>query len=97
MRNDLIIHIGIIHIGIVSFSLVTVQGALADCRSENAACVRGARSPFDSVACGSMYRSCAAHAARVADSAQQDDRKHNTTVVVKSLSMPSAGGGRKGK
>jgi len=91
MRNGLIISIGI-----MGFSLLDAQSALADCRSENAACVSGARSPFDSVACGSMYRSCAAHAASAAQQ-NANDKKHSTSVVVKSASTPSGGGGRKGK
>ena len=91
MRNELIISIGA-----ASFLLLTVQGVLADCRSENAACVSGARSPFDSVACGSMFRSCAAHAANAAQQ-NANDKKHSTSVIVKSPSMPSGGGGRKGK
>jgi hypothetical protein len=40
--------------------------AFADCRSENASCVKGAVSPFDSVACGSLNRTCAAHKAQAA-------------------------------
>jgi len=94
MRNGLIISIVI-----VSFTLVSGQGAFADCRSENAACVSGARSPFDSVACGSMYRSCAVHAAHAAGAAQQNanDRKHSAAAVAKNPSMPSGGGVHKGK
>jgi hypothetical protein len=45
------------------FALVGAQPAFADCRSENVSCVKGANSPFDSVACGSLYRTCAAHKA----------------------------------
>lgn len=66
---------------IIALSLVTLaafagmQPALADCRSENAACTKGASSPFDSVACGSLYRSCAAHQAITAQ--QQAKQKHD--------------------
>ena len=58
--------------GVIAIWLVTtafyanVSPVHADCRTENAACVKGASSPFDSMACGSLFRSCAANHARAA-------------------------------
>jgi hypothetical protein len=69
-------------------SLVGVAGlrpALADCRSENAACRKGASTPFDSVACGSVYRSCAANQAQAA---QQQARQR---PVNQNPARPSGG------
>lgn len=82
----------IVAAGIASFAtFISIQCAFADCRSENAACVKGANSPFDSVACGSLYRSCAAHAAIAAQ--QQARQKQNTnSTVIRSPSLPLAGG-----
>ncbi len=83
-------------VGIASFAIfISVQCAFADCRSENAACIKGANSPFDSVACGSLYRSCATHAAIAAQ--QQARQKQNTTSAVTKSSPPPLGSGRKGK
>jgi hypothetical protein len=66
-----------------------VQPTLADCRSENAACVKGASSPFDSVACGSLYRTCAAHHAQAAQ--QQANQKHNANMPAQNAPHPSGG------
>jgi hypothetical protein len=68
------------------FALVGAQPAFADCRSENVSCVKGANSPFDSVACGSLYRTCAAHKALAAQ--HQVKQLHNTS---RPATLPSAG------
>jgi hypothetical protein len=39
------------------------EPARADCRTQNAACIKDATSPIDSVACGSLYRTCATNQA----------------------------------
>lgn len=82
----------IVAVGIASCAIfISVQCAFADCRSENAACVKGANSPFDSVACGSLFRSCAANAAVAAQ--QQARQKQNTNnAVIKSSPSPLGGG-----
>jgi hypothetical protein len=49
--------------------------AFADCRSENAACVKGASTPLDSVACGSLFRTCAAHHAQAQANQKQNAAK----------------------
>jgi hypothetical protein len=59
------------------FALTGAQPAFADCRSENVSCVKGANSPFDSVACGSLYRTCAAHKALAAQ--HQVKQLHNSS------------------
>ncbi len=68
------------------FALVGAQPAFADCRSENVSCVKGANSPFDSVACGSLYRTCAAHKALAAQ--HRVKQLHNTS---RPAALPSAG------
>jgi len=68
------------------FALVGAQPAFADCRSENVSCVKGANSPFDSVACGSLYRTCAAHKALAAQ--HQVKQLHNSG---RPATQPSAG------
>jgi hypothetical protein len=79
--------------GLAAF--VGPQSALADCRSENAACMKGATSPFDSVACGSLFRSCAAnHASRAA----QEHAKQMQNANKPALQSPApAGGPRSGR
>jgi hypothetical protein len=84
----------IIAFGLASLAtFVSAQPALADCRSEYAACVTGARSPFDSVACGSLYRSCAAHQAQAAQ--QQPGHKRNAPrPTLQSAPRPASDGRR---
>ena len=90
MRKVLIIALGLA--GLAAFA--GVQPALADCRTENAACVKGASSPFDSVACGSLYRSCAANHARAAQ--EQARQMHNGNKPA-SQNAGSSGGGHSGR
>jgi cytochrome c551/c552 len=81
--------------GIASFAAFAgMQPALADCRAENAACVKGATSPFDSVACGSLYRTCAAHHA---DAAQQQIKQMQNVNKPAVQNPGSAPGGRSGR
>jgi len=68
------------------FAVVGALPAFADCRSENVSCVKGANSPFDSVACGSLYRTCAAHKALAAE--HQVKQLHNSG---RPATQPSAG------
>jgi hypothetical protein len=58
-------------------ALVGALPALADCRSENVSCVKGANSPFDSIACGSLYRSCTAHKAIAAQQHGKQMQQNN--------------------
>lgn len=62
---------------VIAIGLAVLPGSapvFADCRSENAACVGGAKSPFDSVACGSLYRTCAANQAIAAQKQATQNR-----------------------
>jgi len=84
--------LGFIIIGPALASLAAIgaaQPAFADCHSEHAACVKGAGGPLDSVACGSLYRSCAAHQAHAAQ--QQAKQKQNKTPAVQNTPYPSGG------
>ena len=85
MRKVLIIALGLA--GRAAF--VGVQPALADCRTENAACVKGASSPFDTVACGSLFRSCAANHARAA---QEQARREAEEAAAAAAEGQSGGG-----
>jgi len=79
-------------IGLALASLVAVTGvepAFADCHSENVACVKGASGPLDSVACRSMYRSCAAHQALAAQ--QQAKQKQNNAPAMQNTPHSSGG------
>jgi hypothetical protein len=58
------------------FVIASAGPAFADCRSENVSCVKGANSPFDTVACRSLYRSCAVHKALAAQ--QQNKQLRNS-------------------
>jgi hypothetical protein len=74
-----------------SGSLVFV-GALpgfADCRSENVSCVKTANSPFDSVACDSLYRTCAVHKALAAQRQVKQMHNGNRPSGVPSAATPS--------
>jgi hypothetical protein len=64
--------------------------ALADCRTQNAACVKGATSPIDSVACGSLYRTCATNQAITA---QKNARPVQKPVVQPAALPPAPSGG----
>jgi len=66
------------------------QAAFADCRSANAACVKGANSPFDSVACGSLYRTCAANQAIAAQ--QQAKQKQDAGALMQNMVRPGSPG-----
>ena len=85
----------VVALGLVSLSVVAgAQPALADCRSENAACVKGATSPFDSVACGSLFRTCAAnHAIAAQQQATQLQNANKPAIQV----APAAGGAHSGR
>lgn len=74
------------------FALAGAQPAFADCRSENVSCVKGASSPFDSVACGSLYRTCAAHKALAAQ--HQVKQLHNSSRPATSQSAGTHSGRR---
>lgn len=93
MRN-VIFAVGFVGLAALA-ALVSVQPALADCRSENAACVKGASSPFDSVACGSLYRTCAAHHAQAAQ--QQANQKRNANAPATQNAPRPSGGGHSGR
>jgi hypothetical protein len=67
--------------------------AFADCRSENTACVKGVSSPFDSVACGSLFRTCAAHHAQ----AQARQKQNAMKPTMQNPSHGSGGGGHSGR
>jgi hypothetical protein len=81
---------------IIAFGLVSLatfagtQPVSADCRSENTACIKGSKSPFESVACGSLYRTCAANHALAAQ--QQVKQKHNANVPAMQNAPRSSGG-----
>ena len=62
--------------------------AFADCRSENTACIKGANSPFDSVACGSLFRTCATHHAQ----AQARQKQNAMKPAMQNPSHGSSGG-----
>jgi len=70
-------------------ALGAAQAAFADCHSEHAACLKDASGPLESVACGSLHRSCAAHQARAAQ--QQDRHKHNNAPAIQNAPHPSGG------
>jgi hypothetical protein len=86
MRKALILALGLTGLAV----LLSLQPALADCRSENTACVKGASTPFDSVACGSLYRSCAANHARAHEQARQMQNGNKPA-------LQNAGGNRSGR
>jgi hypothetical protein len=67
---------------------VSVPPAVADCRSENAACVKGASGPFDSVACGSLYRTCATH-----EAAQRAKKPNGNVPALQNAARPGGSGG----
>jgi len=73
------------------FIALASMPALADCRSENAACIKGASSPLDSVACGSLFRTCAAHHAQA-----QADQKQNAMRPA-TQNPPQNSGGHSGR
>jgi len=79
-------------LGLASLNALT---ALADCRSENAACVKGAGSLFDSVACGSLYRTCATHQVQAAQQQANQKRKVNAPTTQNTPHPP--GGGHSGR
>ena len=83
MRKVLIIVFGLAVVA-------SVQPAFADCRSENAACVKGSNSPFDSVACGSLYRTCATHHAIAAQQQAKQKQPANTPAMQNAV-RPSGG------
>ena len=83
-------------LGLASLTaLANSQPAIADCRSENAACVKGAGSLFDSVACGSLYRTCAAHQAQAAQQQANQKRKVNAPTTQNTPHPP--GGSHSGR
>ena len=63
----------------------------ADCRTENTACIKGASSPLDSVACGSLFRTCAAHHAQAQANQKQNVMKPTTQ------NPPQNSGGHSGR
>lgn len=77
MRKVLIVAVGIA--GFAAF--VGTAPAFADCRTENAACVKGVSSPFNSVACGSLYRTCAAHQAVAAQQQAKQTQSANKPAL----------------
>jgi len=85
VRKGLIIDLVLVSLGL----LVGIGPVFADCHSEHAACVKGAGGPLDSVACGSLYRSCAAHQAHAAQ--QQAKQKQNKTPAAQNTPYPSGG------
>lgn len=52
----------------------------ANCRSENVACVEGASSPFDSVACSSLLRACATQRALAREQLRRRIKGKNTSM-----------------
>jgi hypothetical protein len=76
-------------------ALANIQPTLADCRSENAACIRGAGSPFDAVACGSLNRTCAAHQAQAAQ--RQANQRRNINTPATQNAPHASGGDRSGR
>jgi hypothetical protein len=72
-----------------------ISPVLADCRTENVACVKGASSPFDSMACGSLYRSCAANHARAAQQQAKQPQSANRPAIQNT--SPSSGGHHSGR
>jgi hypothetical protein len=51
-------------LGLASLAMFAgIKPAASDCRSQNTACIKDATSPIDSVACGSLYRTCATNQA----------------------------------
>ena len=87
---------GVVAICLMAIVLyANVSPVLADCRTENAACVKGASSPFDSMACGSLYRSCSANHARAAQ--QQVKQPQGATRPAIQNTPPSSGGHHSGR
>ena len=68
------------------FALVGAQPAFADSPSEKVSSVKWANTPIDYLACGSLYRTCAAHKALAAQ--HQVKQLHNTS---RPATLPSAG------
>ena len=77
----------VIALGLASSIAFAGSLAFADCRSANAACVKGASSPFDSVACGSLYRTCAANQAIAAQ--QQAKQKYDAGAAMQNMAHPA--------
>ena len=89
----------VLALGLASLSAFAgAQPAVADCRSENAACVKGASSPFDSVACGSLFRTCAAnHAIAAQQQATQPQNSNKSVPAAPAASAQPPGGAHPGR